>query len=178
MPVYALGADAPQLPPKGQYWIAPTASVIGRVVLKKDASVWYGVVMRGDNPDPLVLGEGSNIQDNSVVHTNKGDPLIIGDNVTVGHSVILHSCIVGDGSLIGMGATLLSRCVIGKNCLVGAGALVTEGKVFPDNSLIVGSPAKVVRTLTEEEIARFQKGASGYVLNWKRHAAEIREIEA
>jgi len=176
MTVYALGAHSPQLPEVGDYWIAPTAAVIGRVVLKKDASVWYGATLRGDN-DPIIIGVGSNIQDNSVIHTDDGEPVTVGDNVTVGHNVILHSCTIGDGSLIGMGAILLSRCVIGKNCLVGAGALVTEDKVFPDNSLIVGSPARVIRTLTEAEIAKMQRGAPGYVANWRRHAANIAQIE-
>ena len=175
MPVYALGAHTPQLPDVGDYWIAPTAAVIGRVVLKKDASIWYGATLRGDN-DPIVIGEGSNIQDNSVIHTDTGEPVTVGDHVTVGHNVILHSCTVGDGSLIGMGAILLGRCVIGKNCLVGAGALVTEGKTFPDNSLIVGSPARAIRTLTDEEIAKMQRGAPGYVANWRRHAAQIAEL--
>ena len=175
MPVYALGAHTPQLPDVGDYWIAPTAAVIGRVVLKKDASIWFGATLRGDN-DPIVIGEGSNIQDNSVIHTDTGEPVTVGDHVTVGHNVILHSCTVGDGSLIGMGAILLGRCVIGKNCLVGAGALVTEGKTFPDNSLIVGSPARAIRTLTDEEIAKMQRGAPGYVANWRRHAAQIAEL--
>lgn len=176
MTVYALGAHSPQLPPKGAYWIAPTAAVIGAVVLKNDASVWYGAVLRGDN-DPLVVGEGSNIQDNSVLHTDAGAPVTIGDHVTIGHKVILHSCTVGNGSLVGMGSTLLSRCVIGANCLVGAGSLVTEGKVFPDNSLIVGAPARVVRTLTAEEIARLKASAEHYVANWRRHAAELRRVD-
>jgi carbonic anhydrase/acetyltransferase-like protein (isoleucine patch superfamily) len=176
MTVYALGAYSPQLPEPGAYWIAPTAAVIGRVVLKKNASIWYGAVLRGDN-DPLIVGEGSNIQDNSVLHTDAGAPVTIGDHVTVGHKVILHSCTVGDGSLIGMGATLLSRCVIGANCLVGANSLVTEGRVFPDNSLIVGSPARVLRTLTEAEIAKLKASAEHYVANWRRHAVELAAID-
>lgn len=176
MTVYALGAQRPQLPEVGACWIAPTAAVIGRVVLKADASIWYGAVLRGDN-DPITIGEGSNIQDNSVLHTDSGAPLTVGDHVTVGHKVILHSCTIGDGSLIGMGSTLLSRCVIGANCLVGAGSLVTEGKVFPDNSLIVGSPARVVRSLTAEEVARLKASAQHYVANWRRHAAELSRID-
>jgi carbonic anhydrase/acetyltransferase-like protein (isoleucine patch superfamily) len=176
MTVYALGAHSPQLPELGDYWIAPTAAVIGRVVLKRDASIWYGAVLRGDN-DPLIVGQGSNIQDNSVLHSDLGAPVTIGDQVTVGHKVILHSCTVGSGSLIGMGSTLLSRCVIGANCLVGANSLVTEGKVFPDNSLIVGSPARVVRTLTAEEMARLRDSADHYVSNWRRHAAELARID-
>ena len=176
MPVYALGAHTPQLPGKGDYWIAPTAAVIGRVVMKQNASIWYGATLRGDN-DPITIGAGSNIQDGSVLHTDTGEPLTVGDDVTVGHMVVLHSCTIGDNSLIGMGSTLLSRCKIGRNCLIGANSLVTEDKVIPDNSLVVGSPARVLRQLTEEEIAKLARSAAGYVANWKRHAAQIAEID-
>jgi carbonic anhydrase/acetyltransferase-like protein (isoleucine patch superfamily) len=172
MPVYALGAYTPDLPEIGQFWIAPTALALGRVVMKADASLWYGVVLRGDN-DPIVIGERSNIQDNSVIHTDHGTPVLIGADVTVGHKVILHSCTVGDNSLIGMGSTLLSGAVVGRNCLVGANSLLTENKVFPDNSLIVGSPARVVRTLTDEQVAANTASAARYVANWRRHAAEL-----
>lgn len=175
MPVYALGADAPNLPPDGQFWIAPTALAIGRVMLKADASLWYGAVLRGDN-DPITIGARSNIQDNSVIHSDHGYPVTIGDDVTVGHRVILHSCTVGDNSLIGMGSTLLNGAVIGRNCLVGAGSLVTENKVFPDNSLIVGSPARVVRALTAAQIAGIAASAAHYVANWRRHAADLRSL--
>lgn len=172
MSVYALGAHTPDLPAAGDFWIAPTAAVIGRVVLKTDASIWYGATLRGDN-DPIIIGERSNIQDGSVIHTDLGSPVIVGDDVTVGHKVILHSCTVGNNSLIGMGAILLSNCVIGANCLIGAGALITENKVIPDGSLVVGSPGRVVRSLTEAEIARITASAAGYVANWRRHAAEL-----
>ena len=175
MPVYALGSHAPQLPPEGQFWIAPSASVIGKVILGPEASLWYGAVLRGDN-DPIVIGARSNIQDNSVIHSDEGKPVTIGDDVTVGHKVILHSCTVGDNSLIGMGSTLLNGAVIGRNCLVGANSLVTENKVFPDNSLIVGSPARVVRTLTDDQIAAIAASAAHYVANWRRHAAEFRAL--
>jgi carbonic anhydrase/acetyltransferase-like protein (isoleucine patch superfamily) len=175
MPVYALGAHTPQLPPIGQFWIAPTALAIGRVVLKTDASLWYGAVLRGDN-DPIIIGARSNIQDNSVIHTDDGTPVVIGDDVTVGHKVILHSCTVGDNSLIGMGSTLLSGVVIGRNCLVGANSLVTGGRVFPDNSLIVGSPARVVRTLTDDQVRGISDAAAHYVANWRRHAATLSEV--
>ena len=144
------------------FWVAPNAVVIGDVSLKKNASVWFGSVLRGDN-DPIILGENSNIQDNSVCHTDDGMPLIIGDNVTVGHKVILHSCTVGNNSLIGMGSTVLNKAKIGNNCLVGANALVTEGKEFPDNSLIVGSPAKVKRELTDMEKKIIELSALHYV---------------
>jgi carbonic anhydrase/acetyltransferase-like protein (isoleucine patch superfamily) len=175
MPVYALGAHTPELPKIGQFWIAPTAVALGRVVMKADASLWYGVVLRGDN-DPIVIGARSNIQDGCVAHTDPGQPVLIGDDVTVGHGVILHGCTVGDNSLIGMGSTLLNGVVVGRNCLVGANSLLTENKVFPDNSLIVGSPARVVRTLTEDQIAANTASAARYVANWRRHSAELREV--
>ena len=156
------------------FWVAPSAVVIGDVSLKKNASVWFGSVLRGDN-DPIILGENSNIQDNSVCHTDDGMPLIIGDNVTVGHKVILHSCTVGDNSLIGMGSTVLNKAKIGNNCLVGANALVTEGKEFPDNSLIVGSPAKVKRELTDMEKKIIELSALHYVENMKRYKKDLLE---
>jgi carbonic anhydrase/acetyltransferase-like protein (isoleucine patch superfamily) len=156
------------------FWVAPNAVVIGDVSLKKNASVWFGAVLRGDN-DPIILGENSNIQDNSVCHTDDGMPLIIGNNVTVGHKVILHSCTVGDNSLIGMGSTVLNKAKIGNNCLVGANALVTEGKEFPDNSLIVGSPAKVKRELTDMEKKIIELSALHYVENMKRYKKDLLE---
>ena len=156
------------------FWVAPNAMVIGDVSLKKNASVWFGSVLRGDN-DPIILGENSNIQDNSVCHTDDGMPLIIGDNVTVGHKVILHSCTVGNNSLIGMGSTVLNKAKIGNNCLVGANALVTEGKEFPDNSLIVGSPAKVKRELTDMEKKIIELSALHYVENMKRYKKDLLE---
>ena len=156
------------------FWVAPNAVVIGDVSLEKNASVWFGSVLRGDN-DPIILGENSNIQDNSVCHTDDGMPLIIGDNVTVGHKVILHSCTVGDNSLIGMGSTVLNKAKIGNNCLVGANALVTEGKEFPDNSLIVGSPAKVKRELTDMEKKIIELSALHYVENMKRYKKDLLE---
>ena len=156
------------------FWVAPNAVVIGDVSLKKNASVWFGSVLRGDN-DPIILGENSNIQDNSVCHTDDGMPLIIGNNVTVGHKVILHSCTVGNNSLIGMGSTVLNKAKIGNNCLVGANALVTEGKEFPDNSLIVGSPAKVKRELTGMEKKIIELSALHYVENMKRYKKDLLE---
>ena len=156
------------------FWVAPNAVVIGDVSLKKNSSVWFGAVLRGDN-DPIILGENSNIQDNSVCHTDDGMPLIIGNNVTVGHKVILHSCTVGDNPLIGMGSTVLNKAKIGNNCLVGANALVTEGKEFPDNSLIVGSPAKVKRELTDMEKKTIELSALHYVENMKRYKKDLLE---
>ena len=156
------------------FWVAPNSVIIGDVSLKKNASVWFGAVLRGDN-DPIILGENSNIQDNSVCHTDDGMPLIIGDNVTVGHKVILHSCTVGNNSLIGMGSTVLNKAKIGNNCLVGANSLVTEGKEFPDNSLIVGSPAKVKRELTDMEKKLIELSALHYVENMKRYKKDLLE---
>ena len=156
------------------FWVAPNAVVIGDVTLKKNASVWFGAILRGDN-DPIILGENSNIQDNSVCHTDDGMPLAIGDNVTVGHKVILHSCTVGNNSLIGMGSTVLNKAKIGNNCLVGANSLVTEEKEFPDNSLIVGSPAKVKRELTDMEKKIIELSALHYVENMKKFRDNLRE---
>ena len=172
MTAYRLGEKGPTLPEGGEYWIAPTAAVIGNVILKKNASVWWGAVLRGDN-EPITLGENSNVQDNSVLHTDMGSPLVIGDNVTVGHMAMLHGCVIGDGALIGIGAVVLNGAKIGKNSLVGAGALVTEGKEFPDNVMILGSPARVVRELPPEQAARMGMGALHYVENWKRFKAKL-----
>ncbi|HEX6866014.1 MAG TPA: gamma carbonic anhydrase family protein, partial [Caulobacteraceae bacterium] len=139
MTVYSLGGVAPQLPPEDAYWIAPTAAVMGNVILKTNASVWWGATIRGDN-DPITIGENSNIQDGSVLHTDTGVPLTIGANVTVGHLVMLHGCTIGDNSLIGIGSIILNGAKIGKNCLIGANVLITEGKEIPDNSLVMGAP--------------------------------------
>ena len=170
MTIYRLGEHTPQIDP--QSWVAPNATVIGQVVLARNASVWWHCTLRGDT-DRLIVGENSNIQDGSVLHTDPGLELIVGANVTVGHSVVLHGCTIGDGSLIGMGATLLNRSVIGKNSLVGANTLIPEGKVFPERVLIVGSPGKVVRELTDEEVARLPGSAERYVQNWQRYQREL-----
>ena len=175
MTAYRLGDREPALPEGGEYWIAPNAVVAGHVILKKNASVWFGAVLRGDN-EPIIVGENSNIQDNSVLHTDVGSPLTIGDNVTVGHMVMLHGCSIGDGTLIGIGSIVLNGAKIGKNCLVGAGALITENKEFPDGSMILGSPAKVVRELAPEQAARMGMGALGYVRNWQRFKAGLSAI--
>ena len=149
------------------FLVAPNAAVIGSIILKKNASIWFGATLRGDN-DPITIGENSNIQDGCVCHTDDGMPLTIGDNVTVGHMVILHSCLIGDNSLVGMGSTVLNNAKIGNNCLVGANSLITEGKEFPDNSMIMGSPGKVVRELTEMEVNLIKLSALHYVENMKR----------
>jgi carbonic anhydrase/acetyltransferase-like protein (isoleucine patch superfamily) len=167
--LYRLDALSPTLPPHGEYWIAPTATVLGDVTLKRNASIWFGAVLRGDN-DPITIGENSNIQDLSVLHTDMGAPLTVGDNVTVGHKVMLHGCSIGDGSLVGINSVILNHAVIGKGCIVGANSLITERKVFPDNVLITGSPAKVVRELDEGAAQMLQASALHYVENWKRYA--------
>jgi carbonic anhydrase/acetyltransferase-like protein (isoleucine patch superfamily) len=172
MTAYRLGDRWPTLPPNDEYWIAPNAVVAGHVILKKNASVWFGAVLRGDN-EPITIGENSNVQDNSVLHTDLGQPLTIGDNVTVGHMVMLHGCTIGDGALIGIGSIILNGAKIGKNCLVGAGALITEGKEFPDGTMILGAPAKVVRELAPEQAARMGAGALSYVRNWRRFKAGL-----
>ncbi len=172
MTVYALGDQSPRLPADGEYWIAPTASVIGNVILHPGASVWFGAVLRGDN-DPIVIGENSNVQDLSVLHTDVGTPLTIGRNVTVGHKVMLHGCEIGDNSLIGIGSVVLNGARIGRNCLIGANCLITEGKVIPDGSLVVGQPGKVVRTLDEGQVAALAMSAEHYVQNWKRYASDL-----
>src|SRR5690348_5004275 len=160
MPIYALDDWKPELPPEGDYWVAPNAVLIGRVRLLKGASVWFGAVLRGDN-DWITIGENSNVQDNSVIHTDPGQPTTIGSNVTVGHKVILHSTTVGNNSLIGMGSTLLNRSRIGNNCLVGANSLVTEGKEFEDGVMVLGAPARAARHLKEPEIAMIKISSAG-----------------
>ena len=175
MPIYELDGIGPTIPDDGNYWIAPSAQVIGRVELAAGASVWWGAVLRGDN-DPLTIGADTNIQDGSILHTDIGYPLTIGADCTIGHAVILHGCTIGDNSLVGMGATILNGAKIGKNSLVGANALITEGTEFPDNSLIVGMPAKVVRTLDEAAADGIRESAQHYVQNWRRYASGLREI--
>ena len=172
MTVYNLGAATPTLPPADEYWIAPNACVMGNVILKKNASIWFGCTLRGDN-DPIVIGENSNVQDGSVLHTDMGSPLTIGANVTVGHMVMLHGCTIGDGSLVGIGSIILNGAKIGKNCLIGANSLITEGKEIPDNSMVMGSPGKVVRELGEEQARMLAISALGYVANWKRFKADL-----
>ncbi|MDQ0504243.1 gamma carbonic anhydrase family protein [Xanthobacter agilis] len=176
MPLYAIDGIAPELPASGNFWIAPTAVLIGKVIVKEGASIWFGAVLRGDN-EPIVVGEGSNIQENSVLHTDPGCPLTIGSDVTVGHNVILHGCIIGDHSLIGMGATVLNRAIIPSHCLVGAGALVTEGKTFPERSLIVGSPAKAVRSLDDAAVEGLAKSALNYQRNALRYAQGLVRVD-
>ena len=173
MNVYDLDGVRPSCPDDDQYWIAPNAVVLGKVILKKNASIWFGAVLRGDN-DPITVGENSNVQDGSVLHTDTGSPLTIGDNVTVGHMVMLHGCTIGDNSLIGIGAIVLNGAVIGRNCLIGAGALITENKVIPDNSMVLGSPGQIVRQVSDKQAAVMAGGAAHYVHNWKRYRAGLK----
>ena len=172
MNVYMLDDKKPQLPPQGEYWIAPTATVVGDVILKPGASVWFGAVVRGDN-DPITIGRDTNIQDGSVLHSDPGEPLTIGDGVTVGLMVLLHSCEIGDNTLIGIGAVVLGRARIGKNCLIGANTLITEGKEIPDGSLVMGQPGKVVRQLEPGQIEALKASAAHYVQNWKRYVRDL-----
>ena len=173
MAIFELDGKSPQL--AAGAWVAESAEVIGMVELHKNASVWPQVVVRGDN-DHIQIGEGSNVQDASVLHTDPGYPLVIGKHVTVGHKVMLHGCQIGDGSLIGIGAVILNGARIGKNCLVGAGALITEGKEFPDGSMILGTPAKVVKSLSPEQISGINDIAGRYVQNALRYQATLRKI--
>jgi carbonic anhydrase/acetyltransferase-like protein (isoleucine patch superfamily) len=175
MPLYALDDVSPIVPEDGRYWVAPDAQVIGRVTLGEDANIWFAAVLRGDN-EPMTIGARSNIQDGAVLHSDPGFPLTVGPDCTIGHAAILHGCTIGEGCLIGMGATVLNGARIGRGSLVGANALVTEGKVFPENSLIVGSPARAIRALTPEEVERHRTGAPHYVENSRRFGKALRLI--
>ena len=149
-------------------WVASNAVLIGKVILKKDANVWFNVVLRGDI-EHITIGEGSNVQDGSIFHTDPGCPLLLGKGVTVGHMVMLHGCEVGDNTLIGIGSTILNKTKIGKNCIIGANTLIPENKVIPDRSLVLGSPGKVIRQVTEKEIEEIKKNAFHYVENYKKY---------
>ncbi len=173
MAIYEVEGVAPRIAESA--WVADSAQVMGDVVLAEDASVWFGVVIRGDTAT-ITVGRGSNIQDQSVLHADVGMPLTVGEGVTVGHQVMLHGCTVGDFSLIGIGAVVLNGAKIGRGCLVGAGALVTEGKEFPDGSMILGSPARVVRQLTPEQLEGLRQSAQHYVANAKRFRSGLRQI--
>ncbi|TVS13510.1 MAG: gamma carbonic anhydrase family protein [Gammaproteobacteria bacterium] len=171
--IYKLGDK--QLVTEGEYWIAETAVVIGDVLLKRNASVWWGAVLRGDN-ERITVGENSNIQDGSVLHTDWGSPLVIGNDVTVGHMVMLHGCTIGDGALIGIGAVILNGAKIGRNCIIGAKALIPEGKEIPDNSLVMGAPGKVVRDVSPEQAKMIALGTHHYVENHQRYASDLERI--
>lgn len=170
---YTLDDRRIEVPEDGAYWIAPSAVVLGSVVLKRNASIWFGAVLRGDN-DPIIVGENSNVQDGAVLHTDPGSPLEIGKNVTIGHLAMLHGCKIGDNSLIGIGSTILNGAKIGRNCLIGAHALIGEGKEIPDGSLVLGMPGKVVRQLDDEAIKGLEESAASYVANWQRFKQGLR----
>jgi carbonic anhydrase/acetyltransferase-like protein (isoleucine patch superfamily) len=173
MAIYQLGEHAPEIAPSA--YVADSATLIGKVTLCEGSSVWFGATLRGDN-ERITIGANSNVQEGTVMHTDMGYPLTIGSNVTVGHQAMLHGCSVGDGSLIGIQAVVLNGARIGKGCLVGAGALVTEGKDFPDHSLIIGSPAKAVRTLSPDDLANLQAAADNYVARAQRFKTDLTRI--
>jgi len=174
MATYRLGDDKPDIPSSA--FIAVEATVIGKVTLGERVSVWPGAVLRGDN-DSITIGDGSNVQDTAVLHTDPGCPLTVGANVTIGHQAMLHGCTVGDGALIGIQAVVMNGAVIGKDCLVGAAALVPEGKTYGDRKLIVGAPAKVVRELSDEEIEKMHRAAPGYVKRQEMYREKLKRIE-
>lgn len=174
MTLYELDGVSPQLP-EGFYWIAPSAQVMGNVIISQNVGIWFGSVLRGDN-EPISIGADTNIQENCVMHTDPGFPLVIGEGCTIGHKAMLHGCTIGNNSLIGMGATVLNGAVIGNNCLIGAGALVPEGKTIPDNSLVVGMPGKVIRQLDDEAVNGLKNSAKHYVENARRFAAGLKAI--
>ncbi len=169
MPIYALDGIAPIVPPEGAFWIAPDAVLIGKVRIDPEASIWFGSVLRGDN-ELIHIGEGSNIQDRCVLHTDMGFPLTVGPGCTIGHAAILHGCTLSGHSLIGMSAVVLNGAQIGRNCIIGAHALIAEGKVIPDNSLVVGSPGRVVRQLGDAEAELLALSAQAYQQKWRRYA--------
>ena len=168
--IYDFEGHTPKLDPNS--WVASNSVVIGKVELKKDSNIWFNVTLRGD-VEPITVGEGSNVQDGSVVHSDPGCPVVIGKNVTVGHLVMLHGCTIGDNSLIGIGAVILNNAKIGKNCIIGAKALITENKEIPDNSLVVGAPGKIIRKVTDDEIKQLTENAKHYQDNWKKYSKSI-----
>ncbi|WP_138472213.1 gamma carbonic anhydrase family protein [Poseidonocella sp. HB161398] len=170
--LYSLGATAPRGPAEGEAWVAPTAVLIGDVRLAAEASIWFGAVLRADD-GPIEIGAGSNIQDNCVLHVDPGFPIRIGADCTIGHRAMIHGCSIGEGTLIGMGATVLNGARIGKGCLIGAGALVTEGREIPDHSMVLGAPGKVVRELDEAAREGLRAGAALYRARWRRYRDEL-----
>jgi carbonic anhydrase/acetyltransferase-like protein (isoleucine patch superfamily) len=173
--IYALGDRAPILPQDGDVWVAPDANVIGDVDLGQGASIWFGATLRGDN-ERITVGAGSNVQESCVLHTDIGFPLVIGANCTIGHRAMLHGCTIGDGSLVGMGATVLNGARIGRGCLIGACALITEGKVIPDGSLVMGSPGKVVRLVDAAQAQTILAGAEWYRARGREYRTGLRAL--
>ena len=172
MPIFKLNDKEPILPDDGRYWVAPDANIIGDVRMEVNSSVWFSATLRGDCEE-ILIGENSNVQDGSVLHTDPGCPLKVGKDVTIGHMVMLHGCTIGDNSLIGIGAVILNKAKIGKNCIIGAKALITENKEIPDNSLVVGSPGKVIREVTEDEKKAIVENTKHYQDNWKKYSKSI-----
>ena len=173
MTLYSLDGVSPQI--NEDSWIAPDANLIGKIVVEEGASVWFGATLRGDNEE-IVIGKGSNVQENTIMHTDMGYPLTVGEGCTIGHKALLHGCTIGDNTLIGMGAVILNGAKIGKNCLIGANALITENKVIPDGSLVMGSPGKVVRELDEQGIQGLRASALNYQQNMRRFRAGLAQI--
>lgn len=175
MPLYELDGLKPLVPAEGRFWVAPDASVIGRVELGDGVGVWFGAVIRGDG-EPIAIGRDTNVQDLSVVHTDPACPVTVGEGCTIGHRAIVHGCTIGNNVLVGMGAIILNRARIGDDCLVAAGAIVTEGREFPQGSLVMGIPAKAVRPLTPDEIGKNRISAAAYSANWKRFAKGLKPL--
>ena len=175
MAIYQLEGIRPDLPADGAFWLAPTATIIGNVHLAANASVWFGAVLRGDN-EPIIVGPASNVQDNCVLHTDPGAPLTIGANCTIGHQATLHGCTIGDGSLVGIGATILNNAVIGEGCIIGAHALITQGTTVAPRSLVVGAPGRVIRPVTAKEAENLAQAAAHYVARWQHYKAHLHQL--
>ncbi len=173
MALYELNGVGVETPGEGKFWVAPSATVLGRVRLDVDSSIWFGTVVRGDN-ELITVGARSNVQDGCVLHTDPGFPLVIGSDCTIGHMVMLHGCTIGRGSLVGIGSIIMNGTKIGDECVIGANTLLAEGKDIPPRSMVMGSPGKVVRQLTDDEVKRFSGAAGRYVENWKRFAAGLK----
>ena len=175
MALYELDGLRPQVPASGDYWVADNATVLGNVIIEEDVGIWFGAILRGDN-EHILLKRGCNVQDGSVFHADPGFPLTVGVNCTIGHMVMLHGCTIGDGSLVGIGAIVLNGAVVGEDCLIGAGSLVPEGKVIPPRSLVMGTPGKVVREMTVDDIAKLRIASSNYQARWRRYKAKFKPI--
>lgn len=176
MTIYALGDVAPEFPASGDYWVAPDAILIGRIILEEATSVWFGCTLRGDN-EPIRIGAGTNIQEDCVMHTDMGFPLTVGENCTIGHKAMLHGCVIGDGTLVGMGATLLNGSKVGRGCIIGAGALVPEGKEIPDHTLVMGIPCKAIREVDEAGRARNLEAAAHYQRRMRNYKLNLRPLD-
>lgn len=175
MALYELDGACPQVPESGRYWVADNATVIGKVVLHEEASIWFGSILRGDN-EPIVVGARTNVQDGCVLHTDPGFPLTIGEDCTIGHMVMLHGCSIGSGTLVGIGAIILNGAKVGSNCLIGAHALIPEGKEIPAGSVVMGSPGKIIRQATEQDVERMHAGARAYAKRWPFYAAKLKPL--